>query len=122
MLFHQVGGWREIGGGLSPEGRATIQRDPDRLEEQADGNLTKFSEEKCKALPLGKEMPPVIQAGDRLAGEQPCGKDPGDPGGQRAEREALTAETANSIPGYISMAKRLREVIVPPLLLPRPYL
>ena len=66
----------------------------------------------------------VIQAGDRLAGEQPCGKGPGDPGGQRAEHEALTAQTANSIPGYISrsMAKRLREVIVPPLILPRPHL
>lgn len=64
----------------------------------------------------------MIQAGERLAGEQPCGKDPGDPGGQRAEHEALTAETANSIPGCISMAKRPREVIVPPFLLPRPFL
>lgn len=66
----------------------------------------------------------AIQAGDRLAGEQPCGKGPGDPGGQRAECEALTPEIANSILGYISRstAKRLREVIIAPFLLPRPHL
>lgn len=66
----------------------------------------------------------AIQAGDRLAGEQLCGKGPGDPHGQSAEHKAQTAETANSIPGYISrsMAKRLKEMIVTPLLLPRPHL
>lgn len=45
------------GGRLSLEGSATIQKDPDRLEEQVDRNLTKFIRDKCKALPLGKEVP-----------------------------------------------------------------
>lgn len=34
------------------------------------------------------------------AGEELCGKGPGDPGQKRAELEALTTEMANTIRGY----------------------
>jgi len=39
---------------LTPEGRATIQRDVDRQEKWADRNLMKFNKGKCKDLHLGR--------------------------------------------------------------------
>ncbi|PKU41087.1 rna-directed dna polymerase from mobile element jockey-like [Limosa lapponica baueri] len=41
------------------EGRATLQEDLDRLEEQAKMNLRNFSKDKCKVLHLGKHNPGV---------------------------------------------------------------
>jgi len=41
----------------TPEGHATIQRDPGRLEKWADRNLMRFSQENCKVLPLGRNNP-----------------------------------------------------------------
>lgn len=68
--------------------------------------------------------------GDALAvtqaGNKPCGKGPENPGRQRAEHESLTAEMIDSRDDQqhrpsISIAKRLREAIVPSLLLARPH-
>ena len=41
------------------EGRATLREDLDRLEEQANNNITKFNKDKCKVLRLGKLNPGV---------------------------------------------------------------
>jgi len=38
----------------TPEGRASIQNDLDRLEKWADRDLTKFNKGKCKVLHLGR--------------------------------------------------------------------
>ncbi|KAK4818046.1 hypothetical protein QYF61_004573 [Mycteria americana] len=38
----------------TPEGRAVIQKDLNRLEKWADRNLTKFNKERCKVLHLGR--------------------------------------------------------------------
>lgn len=41
----------------------------------------------------GDALALIHTAGDRLAEELPCGKGPGDPGGKRADCEALTADS-----------------------------
>jgi len=41
----------------TPDGRAAIQRDHNRLEKWADGNLIKFHKEKCTVLHLGRNKP-----------------------------------------------------------------
>ena len=52
------------------EGRITIQRDIDRLEEWANRSLMKFNKDKHQVLHLGSLA--VIQAGHAPAGEQLC--------------------------------------------------
>lgn len=37
------------------KGRAAIQRDLDRLEEQANSKLMKFNKDNCKVLPLRRK-------------------------------------------------------------------
>ncbi|KAK4827955.1 LOW QUALITY PROTEIN: hypothetical protein QYF61_022657 [Mycteria americana] len=70
-----------------PEGRAAIQH-VDRLEKWADGNLRKFSKEKCKVLHLAGINPMhQIYAGDHPAGKQLGRKGPGGPGGLQVEHE-----------------------------------
>lgn len=44
-------------GADSPEGRAALQRDLDRLEKQADRNPLKFSKERCRVLLMGRNNP-----------------------------------------------------------------
>lgn len=41
----------------SPEGRAAIPRDIDRLEKRADRNPLKFSKERCRVLLMGRNNP-----------------------------------------------------------------
>ena len=70
------------------EGRAVSQRDLDRLEECASNNSIKFNKDKRKALCLGRHNPRAqYRRGVDVAGEQPCWKGPGGPGGEAAERE-----------------------------------
>ena len=38
----------------TPEGRAALQEDLERLEEWASKNLMKFNKDKCKVMHLGK--------------------------------------------------------------------
>lgn len=54
------------------EDRAAIQRDPTRLEEQANRNFIKLNQDKCNILHLGGTGISSSQAEDWLAAEEVC--------------------------------------------------
>jgi len=45
------------GGANTPKGHAATQKDLDRLEKWADGNITQFNKGKCKVLHLAGNSP-----------------------------------------------------------------
>ena len=70
------------------EGRATLQEDLERLEEWANKNLMKFNKDKYKVLLLGKHNPGVQhRLGSTQRGRSSVEKEPGGPGGQKAQCE-----------------------------------
>ncbi|PKU48045.1 reverse hypothetical protein [Limosa lapponica baueri] len=103
----------------TPEGRAAIQRDLDRLESWARKNLMRFNREKCKVLHLGKKnVRHQYRLGVDLLEPSSEEKDLGvlvDSKMTMSKQCALVARKANGILGCIgkSVASRSREVILP---------
>ena len=101
---------------VTPEGRAAVQRDLDRLAIWADKNLMKFNKEKCKVLPLGRNTPRhqymLVLTSWKAVWHK---KDLGllvDTKLNRSQQCALAAQKANGILGCIRKSG-LREVILP---------
>ncbi|PKU34263.1 rna-directed dna polymerase from mobile element jockey-like [Limosa lapponica baueri] len=100
------------------EGRATLQEDPDRLEEWANKNLMKFNKDKCKVLHLGKHNPGVQhRLGSTRLGSSTVERDLGvlvDDKLNMSEQCAAVAKQANRMLGYInkSITSRDKEVII----------
>lgn len=69
------------------EGRVTIQRDIDRLEECVNRSLMKFNKEDTKSCTWDHLA--VIQAGEAPAGEQLCREGPEGCGRLQAEHEPV---------------------------------
>uniref|UniRef100_A0A8C3JYY1 Reverse transcriptase domain-containing protein n=1 Tax=Calidris pygmaea TaxID=425635 RepID=A0A8C3JYY1_9CHAR len=103
----------------TPEGRAAIQRDLDRLEGWARKNLMRFNREKCRVLHLGKKnFRYQYRLGVDLLEATTEEKDLGvlvDSKMTMSKQCALVARKANGILGCIgkSVASRSREVILP---------
>ncbi|KAK4811414.1 hypothetical protein QYF61_005063 [Mycteria americana] len=101
----------------TPEGRAAIQRDLDRLEKRAGRNLTKFKK-KCKALPLGRNDPKhQYMLGATQLESSLAEKDLGDLVDTKlntSHQRALAAKRAHGNLGSISssIASRSRQVIL----------
>ena len=106
-------------GADTPKGHAAIQRDLDRLEKRADGNLTQFNKGKCKDQHLGRNNPRhqyrlgAAQLESSLA-EKHLGT-PVDTKLNTSQQHVLAAKKASSILGCIkqSAASRSGEGILP---------
>ncbi|PKU49501.1 rna-directed dna polymerase from mobile element jockey-like [Limosa lapponica baueri] len=103
----------------TPEGRAAIQSDLDRLESWARKNLMRFNREKCRVLHLGKKnVRHQYRLGVDLLEPSSEEKDLGvlvDSKMTMSKQCALVARNANGNLGCIgkSVASRSREVILP---------
>jgi len=103
----------------TPEGCAAIQRDLDRLESWAEGNLMKFNEGKCRVLHLGRNNPMhQYRLGTDLLDSRSVERDLGvlvDDRLTMSQQCALAAKMASGILGYIrrSVASRWREALLP---------
>ena len=64
------------------EGRRVLHRDLDRLDPGPKSNKVRFNKTKCWVLHFA-----MTQAGDRVAGQWPGRKGPGDTDGQQAGHE-----------------------------------
>ncbi|KAJ7412270.1 hypothetical protein BTVI_46989 [Pitangus sulphuratus] len=108
----------------TPEGRAAIQQDLDRLESCVERNLMRFNKGKCRVPHLGRNNPKYQdRLGADLLESSSAEKDLGvlvDGKSAMSCQCALAARRANGILEWIgkSMASRSREVILPPLLGP----
>ena len=96
------------------QSHAAIQRDLNRLEKRADGNLMQFNTENCKALHLGSNNPMhQYMLGADLLENSFTGQTlrlPVDTKLNMGQQHTLVAKAANGVLGY---CQQVEEVILP---------